>query len=53
MESTNKLGSTLSVGTSGAIMPAVVKPATVAEPTATRITAVINQAKIRGCMSQD
>ena len=45
---TIKLGLTLYPPINGARIPAVVKPATVAEPKHTRIMAAINQAKISG-----
>ena len=47
-DSTIKLGSVPDACTNGAMIPAVVKPATVAEPIATRITAAINQPKNNG-----
>ena len=46
--STIKLGSTPKTGIIGAIIPAVVKPATVADPMAILIIPATNQPKIRG-----
>lgn len=45
---TIKLGSTPKTGIMGAIIPAVVSPATVAEPIAMRMTPATNQPKIKG-----
>lgn len=46
-----RFGSTEVVLNKGRTIPAAVRPATVAEPTATRITAAINQPNINGCVS--
>src|SRR5690606_6059373 len=49
IDRTIKLGSTTPEATMGAVIPAVVKPATVADPTQILIIAAIIQPKNKGC----
>ena len=52
IDSTIKQGSTLKLLSIGAIMPAVVKPATVAEPKQTLIEAEISHARTNGFIAR-
>lgn len=52
IDSTIKLGFTAVPVITGAMMPAAVKPATVAEPTQTLIAAASNQPKINGLIAK-